>query len=121
MPSWRGEEGLIEEVARRLSTGAMERINESIEILKDAVWALEKDILANCEKTIDLAGVTPEFLCPEAVTIYWKINLLLNSLDRIEVRGRDSAGMEISLRSDNAASMDAVIATLKSDGLYDEF
>ncbi|MBN2398247.1 MAG: SIS domain-containing protein, partial [Deltaproteobacteria bacterium] len=115
------EEALIEETAGQLSTGEMERINESIEILKDAAWALEKDILANRDKVLDLAGGAPDTLTPEAVSIYWRINLLLNSLDRIEVRGRDSAGVEITLRPEKTSSPDTVITALKADGLYDEF
>lgn len=115
------EDARLEETAGGLSSGEMEMINESIEVLKDASWALEKDILANRDKTLDLAGNTPDALTIETLAIYWRINLLLNSLDRIEVRGRDSAGVEIMLRPKKTSSLDAAIATLKTDGLYDEF
>jgi len=116
-----GEEALIEEAAGGLSTGDMERINESLEILKDAAWALEKDILVNYDKTLDLAGVAPDSLLGEAAAIYWRTNLLLNSLDRIEIRGRDSAGVEISLRPKGLKSMGKIIHDLKADGLLDDF
>jgi len=112
-----GENALIEESAGGLSSGEMELINESLEILKDAAWALEKDILANVEKTTYLAGPAHKSLSGEGLGIYWRINLLLNSLDRIEIRGRDSAGIEVSLRPE---SLETIIQTLKADGRYDD-
>ena len=116
-----GEDILIEETAGRFPTREMELINESLEVLKDAAWALGKDILANLEKTIELAGPAYKTLSGEAAGIYWRINLLLNSLDRIEIRGRDSAGIEISFCPENRKSLDNIIKTLKADGLYDDF
>ncbi|MDD5723411.1 MAG: SIS domain-containing protein [Syntrophales bacterium] len=116
-----GEDILIEETAGGLSTGEMELINESLEILKDAAWALEKDILANVEKTMCLAGPAHKGLSEKGLGIYWRVNLLLNALDRIEVRGRDSAGIEISFCPENRTSLDNSIKTLKADGLYEDF
>ena len=116
-----GEDILIEEAAAGFSTGEMELINESLEALKDAAWALEKDILANVEKTTLLAGPAYKTLSEEGLGIYWRVNLLLNALDRIEIRGRDSAGIEISFCPESRASLDTIIETLKADGLYDDF
>lgn len=116
-----GEDILIEEAASGLSTGDMEIINEALEVLKDAAWALEKDILDNLEKTMRLAGPARETLSGEGLGIYWRVNLLLNSLDRIEIRGRDSAGIEISFCPEDRASLDTIMQTLKAGGLYEDF
>ena len=115
------EDVLIEKTAAGLSTGEMELINESLEILKDGAWALEKDILANIEKTTLLAGPAYKTLSGEALGIYWRVNLLLNALDRIEIRGRDSAGIQISLCPESKTSLDTIIQNLKAEDVYDDF
>ncbi|MGD9366133.1 MAG: SIS domain-containing protein, partial [Desulfobacteraceae bacterium] len=56
--------------------------------------------IAKVEKLIT-AGDTP--LTPEMVTIYRNINTVLNSIDRLEVRGRDSAGISLLFLLDAGA------------------
>jgi len=52
-----GEEHLLESEAGRFATAQMEVINSRLILLKDIVWGLEKDILANIGKILTLAGV----------------------------------------------------------------
>ncbi len=116
-----GEDSLLEEAAAGLSTGGMEMINESLEILKDASWALDKDILANFERVLSLAGSDCTTLPEDVFGTYWRINLILNSLDRIEIRGRDSAGLDITVSLKNRRDFEDIIKELKAQGLYDDF
>jgi glucosamine--fructose-6-phosphate aminotransferase (isomerizing) len=119
------EESLIEENADILSTGEMEHINGCLIQLKDAAWALDKDILSNFENIIYLSGSEKKSdrcdLSPEGFNKYRKINFLLNSIDRIEVRGRDSAGIQISFALNDGHLPDQVERRLKNQGLYDTF
>ena len=71
----------------------LEIINSRIILFKDIQWILEKDILDNFAKILDLSGAKKvTAINPAAFKKYRQINLLLNALDRLEVRGRDSAG-----------------------------
>ena len=103
------EEDRIEGQACSFSTGELEGINNSLTLLKDTLWALERDVLSNGEKILYLSGQKDtEALSSETFSTYRNINLLINSLDRLEVRGRDSAGVQITFTlKDTTALMDA--------------
>lgn len=63
------------------------------EMLKDIKWYLDAELSANIEKVKTLMSqVEP---CFHTVTLFKKINSVLNSIDRLEVRGRDSAGISL--------------------------
>ena len=71
----------------------MEIVSLRIEKLKDIFWCLKKEILDNIIAIKNLTqGLLPE-TTPAAITIFKRINAVLNSIDRLEVRGRDSAGI----------------------------
>ena len=57
---------------------------------------------------------------PEALPKYRKLNSLLNCLDRLEVRGRDSAGIEISFVPADAGAAAKIFAGLQADGFEAE-
>ncbi len=116
------EEGLIEENASSFSTSEMEYINNSLTLMKDCAWALKRDILSNIDKILYLSGSDgKDKISKEGFKKYKKINLLLNSLDRLEVRGRDSAGIQITFTLKNKSSLDKISDALKKGGLYDNF
>ncbi|OPY86127.1 MAG: Glutamine--fructose-6-phosphate aminotransferase (isomerizing) [Smithella sp. PtaU1.Bin162] len=116
------EEKNLEDNADKFNSPDLEIINSRIVLLKDIQWILEKDILANFGKIIDLSGKEKEAdVKPAEFRKYRKINLLLNALDRLEVRGRDSAGLQITLVPENAEPMATVLSDLKKDGLYDTY
>ena len=48
---------------------------------------------------------------------YHKINSCLNALDRLEVRGRDSAGLQVMVQFKKAEAMDSLRHTLEQQGL----
>ncbi|MEI6314199.1 MAG: SIS domain-containing protein, partial [Syntrophus sp. (in: bacteria)] len=116
------EETLLEENAVRFSTAEIEIINSRLVILKDIAWALEKDILENIDKIFKLAGCS-ELPLPSkgALKKYLQLNFLLNCLDRLEVRGRDSAGIQINMTTKDPAVHAAVIGALQDKGLHDDF
>ncbi|MFO8084010.1 MAG: SIS domain-containing protein [Desulfobacterales bacterium] len=68
---------------------------DRIEKAKDAAWILESEIIGNIQKIQSLManhGSNPGI---EQFKTYKMINSVLNSLDRLEVRGRDSAGISL--------------------------
>jgi glucosamine--fructose-6-phosphate aminotransferase (isomerizing) len=116
------EQNFLENGAASFATGDLEIINSRLTRMKDVCWALEKDILDNIGRILKLSGAErPEDLAPEAFSKYRKINFLLNSLDRLEVRGRDSAGIQISFRLPGPGDLADILARLGQKGLHDEF
>ncbi|MBE9547592.1 MAG: SIS domain-containing protein, partial [Proteobacteria bacterium] len=116
------EENLLEENAPIFSTEELETISGRLIQMKDVCWSLEKDILDNIEKIVALSGVgeTKE-VSPEGFRKYVKINFLLNSLDRLEIRGRDSAGIQVSFTLGDNVSPEKILKTLKENELYEDF
>ncbi len=116
------EERLYEERASAFATPDAEIINSRMILMRDILWELEKDILNNVDKVADLSGedILPSFN-PAAFKNYSSLNFVMNSLDRLEVRGRDSAGIQVSYTLPDRVSMDDVLAKLKQKGLYDDF
>jgi glucosamine--fructose-6-phosphate aminotransferase (isomerizing) len=112
------EEKQIESDADKFNSADMEIINSRILLFKDMQWILEKDILANVDKIIDLCGMQEiKSINPAAFKKYRKINLLLNALDRLEVRGRDSAGLQITFTLEDDQALESVLSDLQKEGL----
>lgn len=92
-----GEERGLEEKAVLFPTSSLETINARLLSLRDAVWAAERDILGNVTRIQKLSGRQKrDEISPPALQKYKKLNFLLNCLDRLEVRGRDSAGVQMA-------------------------
>ena len=89
------ERDLLSEQMGHLSAEHVDLMARSIEKLKDIHWRLENDILANIEKIQNLANCDPKEPSAASVSLFKKLNAVLNSIDRLEVRGRDSAGISI--------------------------
>lgn len=90
----RREAGRLNEYMGRLPADQFDAVSERIEILKDAAWGLKREILDNIEKIRNLMPHAPAF-SQSAVSAARQINAVLNSIDRLEVRGRDSAGLSL--------------------------
>ncbi|MDQ1277556.1 MAG: hypothetical protein QG555_596, partial [Thermodesulfobacteriota bacterium] len=117
-----GEEAAFEVHADRFSTVDSEAINGRLTRIKDIVWTLDKDILENLGKIIDLAGAAAAAdIPPEALRKYRSINFLFNCLDRLEVRGRDSAGIEMILPRAGGSADHKLRALLEEDNLCEDF
>ncbi len=116
-----GEEKSYEGHSGSIPTSALEEVNQGLNVLRDLTWGLEKDIIANVGKICEIAGVdSPEKLSPASLSKYRKLNFLLNSIDRLEVRGRDSAGIQISFVPQVSADMEAVLEVARKQPLSAE-
>ena len=71
---------------------ADEATNALIIEIKDAAWAITRDRLRTAVEVDKLTGPNPT---PAAIAAYTSIQVALSALDRLEVRGRDSAGLHI--------------------------
>ncbi|MHC4449871.1 MAG: SIS domain-containing protein, partial [Planctomycetota bacterium] len=90
-------EQLLDQQAGGLGTARVEGLNALLVRLKDAQFTLESDRLGNVEKVRALASGSSS----EAhLRVAYDCNVALNSLDRLEVRGRDSAGLQLLVRGE---------------------
>ncbi|MBE0556849.1 MAG: hypothetical protein IH628_06410, partial [Proteobacteria bacterium] len=117
----RSEECLLEEQAGRMATAELEAVNHGLVLIRDLIWGLDRDVLDNVQKIVRLAGVdTVADMPPDALPKYRKINSLLNGLDRLEVRGRDSAGITLSCVPAGPGAVGQLLAELRERGLEGE-
>ncbi len=70
----------------------VEGLNAALVALKDVVWAIRVDRLGTARAVADLAGPAPG---ASAVDAYLSIQVALAAIGRLEVRGRDSAGVHV--------------------------
>ena len=75
-----------------LTPGEIERLNAALVSLKDAAWAVRQDRLRTGRAVADLAGAQPSDGAIEGLT---SVQQALSAIDRLEVRGRDSAGLHL--------------------------
>jgi glutamine---fructose-6-phosphate transaminase (isomerizing) len=76
-------------------TDDLETLNAVLIRVKDALWAIERDRLRTARAVTDLAG--PSVTKPEPLSVYLSVQQALSAIDRLEVRGRDSAGLSLLL------------------------
>lgn len=92
----RRAESSLEARAGALGAEALEEAGSQVVRWRDVAWRLERDLLPNLDKVQGLvaagaAGAASRKALLEAS----RMNVLLNNLDRLEVRGRDSAGLSL--------------------------
>ena len=114
------ESGTLEILAGRCETTLVDRLTGRLERFKDAAWCLEREVLVNLDRVGDMLAPLEHPPTPETLQIYQNLNTALNSLDRLEVRGRDSAGVSLlfNLTGDGYAAFGQ---TLAQNGLEDTF
>ncbi|MDJ0874870.1 MAG: SIS domain-containing protein [Desulfobacterales bacterium] len=78
-----------------LTAATAEAVTRRLESVKDAAWCLKKEILDDIGKIDALSGGRRAVLSPAAAAVFYNINTVLNSIDHLEVRGRDSAGLSL--------------------------
>jgi glutamine---fructose-6-phosphate transaminase (isomerizing) len=116
------EEKLLEDKAAIINSVDLEMINSRMILLKDICWILEKDILSNLQKVLALTGAEKNAAVePATFGKYRKLNLLLNALDRLEVRGRDSAGIQLTFVLKNEQEMQDTIRQIGKNGLAEDY
>ncbi|HET9770357.1 MAG TPA: SIS domain-containing protein, partial [Acidimicrobiia bacterium] len=101
-------------------TGAeLEAANAAIVRLKDAVWAIASDRLRAAREIVALAGGGPEAgIGDAALEGYWSIHVALSAIDRLEVRGRDSAGVHLLVTGHGLDPSDPDIVGRAADPLF---
>jgi glucosamine--fructose-6-phosphate aminotransferase (isomerizing) len=114
------ETGLLAQQMGHLAADVVERVSDRLEKLKDITWCLRADILANTKKVRDLLVHHPAPPSMASLSVFKKINAVLNSIDRLEVRGRDSAGISTMFIFD-APEFQKFEAALTGAGLLDQF
>ncbi len=80
------------EAAVGLTPEAIEASNAELLALRDAVWAVRKDRVRTARAVSDFVGRDAGV---GAVTGYLAVQQALSAIDRMEVRGRDSAGVHV--------------------------
>jgi glutamine---fructose-6-phosphate transaminase (isomerizing) len=89
-----GLESALDGGEARWAGDELEAGNAVLVRLKDVVWALGRERTSTARGVADLAQSAAE-QSGAAITAYWAIQVALASLDRLEVRGRDSAGLHV--------------------------
>ena len=92
-----------------VSTADLEAVNAALLRAKDATWAVRKDRLRNARAVADLAGADASLAAIEAFT---SVQVALSALDRLEVRGRDSAGLHLLVRGHGLDLADPAVVAL---------
>jgi glucosamine--fructose-6-phosphate aminotransferase (isomerizing) len=85
----------LADIEHRLDEGALpagEAVNAAVVEAKDALWAISRDRLRTAVEVAALTGPEPG---QGALAAYTSIQVALSAIDRLEVRGRDSAGLHI--------------------------
>ena len=81
-----------------LDPAELEQLNESLVRVRDGLWAVGRDRLRAARAVSDFlsaAGLPATSASPAAVEAYLSVHQALSALDRLEVRGRDSAGLHL--------------------------
>ncbi len=74
----------------------LEAANAALIKLKDAAWSISNDKLQTAEAVANFSGYAPS---KAAISAFWSIQVALAALDRLEIRGRDSAGLHLLIQN----------------------
>ena len=94
-----------------LSTKQLEARNQALIAVRDGVWAITRDRLRAAEIVSHLSGGAMHTGSLEA---FLSIHQALSAIDRLEVRGRDSAGLHV-LVHDHALDLDDPVIAAEID------
>ncbi|MBC2742050.1 MAG: SIS domain-containing protein [Desulfosarcina sp.] len=89
------EQALLARQLGNLETQAVDVISTRIEALKDMIWCLDVELAGNIGRIQSLMPGRSDHGPDSCIALFRQINAVLNSIDRLEVRGRDSAGISI--------------------------
>ena len=109
-------EAAIDGETAALPADALEALNAALVGAKDGLWAISRDRIASAEAVAALAGPRPGRAAMEA---FGSIQIALAALDRLEVRGRDSAGLYVLVSGHGLDLGAAEVAGLLRDRLGD--
>ena len=100
-----------------LDAGSLERSGAELILLLDALWAIRNDRFRTVRAVAELAG--REASAPELAG-YLALQQSFSSIDRLEVRGRDSAGLHVFVWGHDIALdvLDGLLAERSRDPLF---
>ena len=102
-----------------LTGEALEVTNAALIAVKDAMWALSRDRVRNARAVGELLAGANGLAAVEAFT---SVQIALSAIDRLEVRGRDSAGIHLLVRGHgldlDSAGVAAMINGRATDPLF---
>ncbi len=87
-------EAQLDERADQLEASQLERLNAALVRTKDALWAVRCDRLGAAS---DLRSLAPPAISAAGIEALAGVQTALSALDRLEVRGRDSAGVHLMI------------------------
>ena len=110
-------DAVADDVDARLEAGAddaetVERLGAQALALRDALWAVRNDRLRTAREVGALAGRDAG---TGALAGYLAIQRALSAIDRLEVRGRDSAGINVFVHDHGLDTSDDMVATSLAD------
>jgi glucosamine--fructose-6-phosphate aminotransferase (isomerizing) len=115
----RRQEATADDGGLGLTGPALEAFNAALIRLKDATWAVRRDRLRTAREVAALAGEGAPVAAIEAFTA---VQISLSAIDRLEVRGRDSAGLHLLVTGHgldlDAADVRAELAARSGDPLF---
>jgi glucosamine--fructose-6-phosphate aminotransferase (isomerizing) len=79
--------------AEAFGRASVEELNAALVACKDALWAIRNDRVGAARAIDELVGGAA--VGAAAIAAYHSIQIALSALDRLEVRGRDSAGIHL--------------------------
>ncbi|MGA1425433.1 MAG: glucosamine-6-phosphate synthase, partial [Ilumatobacteraceae bacterium] len=94
----------LEAADASVGAAALERSANALTSVRDTAWALRKDRIRTAQAVDAMAGAGAS---RSAISAYLSVQQALSAIDRLEVRGRDSAGIHVmvwnhGLRQDDA-------------------
>ena len=105
-----------------ISVVVLEQVNAALIALKDAVWAIRRDRLRAAEGVSAFVGAGHG---PAAIAVGLSMHQALSALDRLEVRGRDSAGLHLLVRDHgidlSSPAIEALLRARTADSLFGSF
>ncbi len=106
----------IEAAIERGELQVDETLNRAVVRLKDVAWAIARDRLRTASAVEELAGAERGAAAIEA---YHSIQLAFSALDRLEVRGRDSAGIHVLVSGHALDLVDPTVRRLIDERVAD--
>ncbi len=114
------EQEQLNEHAGSLESMAVDVFSTRIETLKDIIWSLNVELAENIDRILSLKSENNFPVNDNHTKVLRQINAVLNSINRLEVRGRDSAGISI-LFILSVDAYNSLLETLEQNDLMDDF
>jgi glutamine---fructose-6-phosphate transaminase (isomerizing) len=96
--------------AHMMDNGRSDSLEQLAEDMRDCRWQIEEEVLGNVARTVRLlpeSNASGPYRSRHYVA--WAIELVMENIDRLEVRGRDSAGISIQCVLPSKTTADPVL------------